>query len=224
MDIHRTTRTTITRLPRRGSYDSDTINRILDEALFCTLSYVREGTAFQIPTGHVRIDNAVYIHGSVGSFYMRELAVQAPTVTLSVTLMDGIVLARSAFHHSVNYRSVVMFSKPEPVTDAALLDTILEAFTDKMQPGRWKDVRKPTPGEWKATMVLRLPIEEASAKVRTGAPGDDEEDYALNVWAGVVPLTLQRLAPIPDPLLKKEIPLPSYLKNPNGKSPSDSLV
>lgn len=224
MDIHRTGRTTITRLPRRGSHDRDTINSILDEALFCTLSYIREGTAFQIPTGHVRIDNAVYIHGSVGSFYMRELAAQAPTVTLSATLMDGIVLARSAFHHSVNYRSVVMFSKPEPVTDITALNTILEAFTDKMQPGRWKDVRKPTAGEWKATMVLRLPIEEASAKIRSGAPGDDEEDYALNIWAGVVPLTIQRLTPIPDPLLNKEIPLPHYLKDFQGKSSSDSLV
>ena len=126
--------------------------------------------------------------------------------------MDGLVLARSAFHHSVNYRSVVIFSKPEKVTDDSELYAALEVFTNKMQPGRWNDVRKPSNGEWKATMVLSFNIEEASAKVRTGPPVDDDEDYALDVWAGVVPLKLRREQPVPDAKLKQGIILPDYLK------------
>ena len=142
-----TEKTEITRLPKRGVYDKDQINAILDEALFCTLAYVRESAtgpqAFQIPTGFCRIDNKLYVHGSVGSFYMRELAEKNQPVCISVTLMDGLVLARSAFHHSVNYRSVVIFSKAEKVTDDTELYKALEDFTNKMQPGRWNDVRKP---------------------------------------------------------------------------------
>lgn len=207
----RTDKTAITRLPKRGTYDKDAVYSILDEALFCTVAYVRDGEAFQIPTGFCRIDDRIFIHGSVGSFYMRELAEKNPPVCLSATLMDGLVLARSAFHHSVNYRSVVIFSKAEKVTDEDTLYKVLEAFTDKMQPGRWNDVRKPDHGEWKATMVLAFKIEEASAKIRTGEPKDDEADYALDVWAGIVPLTIERKTPIPDPLLKAGVPLPEYL-------------
>jgi uncharacterized protein len=139
-----TEKTEITRLPKRGVYDKDQINAILDEALFCTLAYVRQSTtAFQIPTGFCRIDDKLYVHGSVGSFYMRELADKNQPVCISVTLMDGLVLARSAFHHSVNYRSVVIFSTPQRVTDNDELYLALEVFTNKMQPGRWSDVRKP---------------------------------------------------------------------------------
>lgn len=207
-----TPRTKITRLPKRGVYDRDVVNSILDEALFCTLAYVKDNTPFQIPTGFCRIENKIYIHGSVGSFYMRELAANQPMVCLSATLIDGIVLARSAFHHSVNYRSVVIFSHPEKVTDQAELYHALEVFTNKMQPGRWDDVRQPTSNEWKETMVLSLAIEEASAKVRTGGPKDDEEDYNLDVWAGVVPLRTHRFAPIADDRLKNGLEIPSYLK------------
>lgn len=203
----------MTRLPKRATYDRDTIYAILDEALFCTLGYVRDGTAFQIPTGHCRVGDTLYIHGSVGSAYMRELAETRALVSVSATLMDAIVLARSAFHHSVNYRSVVLFSNPERVTDDAELDLALKTFTNKMQPGRWDDVRKPTRGEWKATMVLRFRIKEASAKVRSGGPIDDEEDYALNIWAGIVPLKMQRLAPVADPHSKNQAAIPAYLKN-----------
>src|SRR5262245_48231713 len=207
-----TDKTEITRLPKRGAYDKETIFSILDEALFCTLAYVREGTAFQIPTGFCRIGEKIYVHGSVGSFYMREMAEKKLPVTISVTLIDGLVLARSAFHHSVNYRSVVIFSQAEKVEDKDELYQSLEVFTNKMQPGRWDDIRQPNAGEWKATMVISLPIVEASAKVRVGGPIDDDEDYAMNVWAGVVPLKIQRQPLVPDAKLKDGVAVPGYLK------------
>ena len=211
-----TEKTEITRLPKRGVYDKDQINAILDEALFCTLAYVRETEngpqAFQIPTGFCRLEDKLYLHGSVGSFYMRELAEKKLSVCISVTIMDGLVLARSAFHHSVNYRSAVIFSNAEKVTDEGELYKALEVFTNKMQPGRWNDVRKPSAGEWKATMVLSFKIDEASAKVRTGGPVDDDEDYSLDIWAGVVPLKQQRMQPMSDIKLKQGIPLPDYLR------------
>jgi uncharacterized protein len=207
-----TPKTKITRLPKRGVYDEEIIYGIIDEALFCTLAYTRDQLPFQIPTGHCRMGDSLYIHGSVGSFYMRELAEKKSMVSVSFTLMDGIVLARSAFHHSVNYPSVVVFGTPQKVIDENELYTALEVFTNKMQPGRYADVRQPNAGEWKATMVLRIDIEEASAKVRTGPPKDDEEDYQLDIWAGVVPLQLQRLPPIPDPQLKEGINLPNYIQ------------
>jgi nitroimidazol reductase NimA-like FMN-containing flavoprotein (pyridoxamine 5'-phosphate oxidase superfamily) len=207
-----TPKTKITRLPKRGVYDKETIYAILDEALFCTVAFAHAGQPFQIPTGFVRIDDILYIHGSVGSHYMRVLASQKVPVSIGATLIDGLVLARSAFHHSVNYRSVVVFSTGHVVNDAQQQDNILQAFTEKICPGRWQDVRKPTAGEWKATMVMAFPMEEASAKVRTGPPKDDEEDYGMNVWAGVVPLALRREAPVTDPDLKKGVPLPDYLK------------
>lgn len=208
----KTERTSVTRLPKRATYDQQTIYSIADEALFCTLAYSKNGVPFQIPTGFCRLGDKLYIHGSVGSFYMRELAEQLPTVCLSITLMDGLVLARSAFHHSVNYRSVVIFSKPEKVTLQDELYRSLEALTNKMQPGRWNDIRQPNAAEWKATMVLSFKIEEVSAKVRTGGPNDDEEDQVLDVWAGVVPLKLQRLAPEPDKSMKTGIAVPEYLR------------
>ena len=207
-----TDRTRITRLPKRGAYDAATIYSILDEALFCTIAFSRDQQAFQIPTGFCRIDDKLYIHGSVGSQYMRWLAESKATLSISVTLMDGMVLARSAFNHSVNYRSVNIFGIPAVVTDPAELDRALEIFTEKMCPGRWADIRKPTAGEWKATMVLSIEIEEASAKVRTGSPKDDAEDMDLNIWAGVVPLITTRQPAIPDPAMKPGIPLPDYLK------------
>ena len=207
-EFPKTERTSITRLPKRGVYEKETVFSILDEALYCTVAFVRENQPFQIPTGFCRIDDKIYIHGSVGSFYMREIAEKKSPVCLSATIMDGIVLARSAFHHSVNYRSVVIFGVPEKVTDEKELYSALEVFTNKMQPGRWNDVRQPSAGEWKATMVLSIRIEEASAKVRTGPPKDDEDDYDSDIWAGVVPLKLQRLAAIPDPLLKAGVKTP----------------
>jgi nitroimidazol reductase NimA-like FMN-containing flavoprotein (pyridoxamine 5'-phosphate oxidase superfamily) len=212
-EFQKTDKTTISRLPKRGVYDKQTVYNILDEALVCTLAYVRNNEPFQIPTGFCRIGDTLYIHGSVGSFYMRELDEHKLPVCISVTLLDGLVLARSAFHHSVNYRSVVIFGKPEKITNETELYNILEVFTNKMQSGRWDDVRKPDAGEWKATMVLAIKINEASAKVRSGGPVDDEQDYALDIWAGVVPLKLQKLNLEVDPLLKPGVVVPEYLKN-----------
>jgi len=206
-----TDKTEITRLAKRGVYDVETIYSILDEALVCTVAYSKDNQPFQIPTGFCRIGNKLFIHGSVGSFYMRELATKKLPVCISTTLIDGMVLARSAFHHSVNYRSVVMFAQPELVTDKDELYKALEVFTEKMCPGRWADVRKPNEGVWKATMVLSFEIKEASAKVRVGPPKDDEEDYDLNVWAGVQPMQIVRGAVIPDPALKAGVSVPSYL-------------
>jgi len=207
-----TAKTKITRLPKRGDYEKETLYSILDEALVCTIAYVRDGEPFQIPTGFCRIDDYLYIHGSVGSFYLRELADKKSSTCISVTHLDGLVLARSAFHHSVNYRSVIIFSKPEKVEDKNELYQALEIFTNKMQPGRWDDVRKPTEGEWRATMLLKFKIEEASAKIRTGPPKDDDEDYVLDVWAGVVPLKVTRQPAITDPDLKAGVAFPTYLK------------
>lgn len=210
-EFPKTEKTEITRLPRRGDYSEETIFAILDEALLCTIAYQDNGQPFQIPTGFCRLGNQLYIHGSVGSHYMRKLAAGSTLVSISITLMDGLVLARSAFHHSVNYRSVAIFSTPRLVTDKDELYQALEIFTEKMCQGRWADVRKPTDNEWKATMLLAFTIEEASAKVRTGPPKDDEEDYSLDVWAGVVPLKLEKKNPLADPALKQGIKFPAYL-------------
>ena len=207
-----TDKTEITRLPKRGVYEKDVIYSILDEVLFCTLAYSRDGQPFQIPTGFCRIDDVLYVHGSVGSFYMRELASKKLPVCISVTSIDGLVLARSAFHHSVNYRSAVIFGEPEVVTNKETLYKVLEVFTEKMCPGRLAEVRKPNDGEWKATMVVAFKISEASAKVRTGPPKDDEEDYTLDIWAGVQPFKLFRMPAEPDPVLKSGVKLPPYLK------------
>ncbi len=210
-EFPKTDKTEITRLPKRGDYSVETIYSILDEALFCTVAYQDNGQPFQIPTGFCRIGNQLYIHGSVGSHYLRKLAGVPIPVSISATLIDGLVLARSAFHHSVNYRSVSIFSTPRLVTDKGEMYSVLEVFTEKMCPGRWVDVRKPTDNEWKATMLLAFTIEEASAKVRTGPPKDDDEDYTLDVWAGVVPLHLERKKSEADPALKPGVGLPNYL-------------
>lgn len=210
--FQKTNRTTITRLPKRGTYDQEMVYSILDEALFCTLAWCDGGKPFQMPTGFCRVGNKLYLHGSVGSHYMRLLAENKSPVCITATLMDGIVLARSAFHHSVNYRSVVLFSEAERVTNEDELYSALEVFTNKMCPGRWDDVRKPTNNEWKATLVLAFRIEEVSAKVRVGPPKDDEADYAMNVWAGVQPLRLVRESPVPDPDLKPGVAVPAYLR------------
>lgn len=208
-----TDRTQITRLAKRASYDKDTVFSILDEALACTVAFCHDGKPMQIPTGFCRINETLYIHGSVGSTWMRFLDSTRPEVSVSVTLLDGLVLARSAFHHSMNYRSVSIFSVPEKVEDPAMLDCILEVFTEKVCAGRWNDIRKPDANEWKATMVLALPIHEAVAKIRTGAPKDDAGDYDGPYWAGVVPIITSRGKAQADPDLKAGIELPEYLRN-----------
>ena len=208
-DFPQTQRTTLKRLPKRGFYDRDVVYKILDEGFICHVSFAVDGQPFVIPTGYARIDDQLFIHGSQVSRMLRTLA-SGIDVSVGVTLIDGLVLARSAFHHSVNYRSVVIFGRATIVEEREAKLAALFAFSEHVVPGRWNDVREPTEQELKATTVLSLPLEEVSAKVRTGPPIDDEEDYAMDVWAGVVPLELTAGAPISDPRLPENIAAPSY--------------
>lgn len=205
-----TSRTRVRRVPKRGVYDLDVIAEILDEALVSHVAFVDDGRPAAIPTLHARVGDQLYIHGSSASRMLR-LAAAGQPICLTATLIDGLVLARSAFDHSVNYRSVVVFGDAVDIRDPKDRESALEAFTEKLVPGRWADVRAPTPQELKATRVLRIPLTEASAKIRRGPPEDDPADYATSTWAGVVPLRFERLAPEPDPILPSTIPLPSYL-------------
>jgi nitroimidazol reductase NimA-like FMN-containing flavoprotein (pyridoxamine 5'-phosphate oxidase superfamily) len=204
-----TERTTVKRLPARGAYDRAVVHQILDAGLVCHLGFVVDGQPFVIPTLYVRIGETIYVHGSPASRMLQALD-QGAKVCITVTLVDGLVLARSAFHHSMNYRSVVAFGQATVVDDADEKVRILRGLTDHLIPGRWPEIRHPSPQELKRTLVLAIPIEEASAKVRVGPPLDDEEDYHLDVWAGVVPLTLSALVPVPDPRLPANIPAPKY--------------
>ncbi|GAP99664.1 pyridoxamine 5'-phosphate oxidase family protein [Leptolyngbya sp. NIES-2104] len=207
-----TSRTQIKRLPQRGDYDRETVYQILDEGLICQVGFVSEGQPFVIPTAYGRIDDRLYIHGSPASRMLRTLQ-KGIEVCVTVTLLDGLVLARSAFHHSMNYRSVVIFGTATLVETAEGKLLALEAFTEHIIRDRWSEVRPPTPQELAGTLVLSLPIQEASAKVRTGAPKDDEADYALPVWAGELPLKLVAGNAIADPQLSSDIPLPDYVQN-----------
>ena len=210
--VAETPRTRLKRLPKRGHFDRETINAILDEAFICHVGFVADDQPYVIPTGFARVENDLYIHGSSASRMLRDLS-NGLNVCVTVTLVDGLVLARSAFHHLINYRSVVVLGKATPVTDTNEKNMALEAITEHIVPGRWADVRWPTELEIKATSVLRLPINEASAKVRTGPPIDDDEDYELDVWAGVLPLRLQCDEPITDERLPKHVAVPSNIRN-----------
>ncbi|HKZ76742.1 MAG TPA: pyridoxamine 5'-phosphate oxidase family protein [Pyrinomonadaceae bacterium] len=209
MTIPKTARTTIKRLPKRGVYERQEIYRILAEGLICHVGFVAEGQPVVIPTGYARVDDHLYIHGSQASRMLRALAAGVD-VCVTVTLLDGLVLARSAFHHSMNYRSVVIFGRATEVHDRAEKLVALRAFSEHMIPGRWEEVRQPNEQELRATTVLLLPLTEGSAKVRTGPPIDDEEDYALRVWAGLIPLSLTSGSPVPDPRLNTPIEVPAY--------------
>jgi hypothetical protein len=204
-----TTKTTLKRLPKRGVFERETIYKILDEAFICHVGFVVDGQPFVIPTGYARVENTLYIHGSAASRMLRALATGIE-VCVTVTLLDGLVLARSAFHHSVNYRSVVVLGKARLVESREEKMTALEAFTEQVVRGRWAEIRWPNEQELKATSVLALPLEEVSAKVRTGPPLDDEEDMNWPVWAGVVPLSLTAAAPITAPDLRVDVALPEY--------------
>jgi len=182
-----TPRTQVKRLPQRAVYDRDEIYAILDEGFICHVGFVMEEQPYVIPTGYARHGNELLLHGSSASRMLRTLR-GSVDVCVTVTLVDGLVLARSAFHHSVNYRSVMILGKARVVSDPAEKMDALRCFTNHVVPGRWEEVRQPTEAELKQTEVLALPIEEASAKVRKGPPLDDEEDMELPVWAGVVPL------------------------------------
>ncbi|HEY9626256.1 MAG TPA: pyridoxamine 5'-phosphate oxidase family protein [Coleofasciculaceae cyanobacterium] len=207
-----TQRSQIRRLPQRGEYDRATIHQILDEGLICHVGFAVETQPFVIPTAYGRVGDRLYIHGSPASRMLRTLK-ESVEVCVTVTLLDGLVLARSAFHHSMNYRSVVIFGAATIVQDAAEKLAALKAFTEHVVPGSWSTVRLPTPQEVAGTLVLSLPLTEASAKIRTGAPVDDEADYALPIWAGELPLRLVAQSPVPDPRLSPEIQPPSYVQH-----------
>ena len=210
MNSTQTDRTTVKRLPKRGQYDRETIDSILDEGFICHVGFVVEGQPYVIPTGYARVDDHLYIHGSSASRMLRNLS-KGVEVCVTVTLIDGLVLARSAFHHSMNYRSVVILGRARLVEEDEEKNRALEALTEHIVPGRWADVRWPTDLELKATTVLKLAIDEASAKIRTGGPIDDEEDYAMSVWAGVLPLSIEPREPIPDDRLVRPAPTPDYI-------------
>lgn len=200
-----TPRTTVSRLPKRAVYDRDQIHAILDEGFLCHVGFAIDGQSYVIPTSYVRVGEQLYLHGSAASRMLRNLDAGIQ-VCVTVTLVDGFVLARSVFHHSMNYRSVVMLGTAHLVNDRAEKLEALRHFTNHIGPNRWEEARQPNEQELKSTSVLALPLEEVSAKVRSGPPIDEEEDYALPVWAGVVPIRARIGEPVPDSRLAPEAP------------------
>ncbi|WP_266368762.1 pyridoxamine 5'-phosphate oxidase family protein [Tellurirhabdus rosea] len=205
-----TSRTKLSRLPKRGSHENEVIYPILDEAVFCHVSYSLDGQPFILPIAYCRIDDTIYIHGSVGSHFFRQLS-EGVEVCVAVTLLDAMIMARSAFSHSVNYRSVVAFGKTRLVEDEAERWLALERITDHVFKGRWADCRLPNASEMKKTMVIAIPLEEASAKIRSGGVNDDLEDRELPYWAGVVPVSTVFGEPVADAGLEGQN-APDYLK------------
>ena len=210
--INPTERTKLKRIPKRGAFDRETIYKILDEAFICHVGFAVENQPFVIPTAYGRQDETLFLHGSAASRLMREMA-KGIDVCVTVTLLDGLVLARSAFHHSMNYRSVVIFGTAELVENESEKHEALRLFTEHIIPNRWNEIRAPNAKELKGTTVLRLEINEASAKIRTGDPVDDAEDYELNIWAGVIPLRVEAGKPIGDANLREGISVPEYALN-----------
>lgn len=207
--LPQTPRTTLKRLPQRGHYDRELINQILDEGFICHVGFAIDGQPVVIPTGYARVGDSLVIHGSQASRMLRTLG-QGIDVCVTVTLIDGLVLARSAFHHSMNYRSVVVFGRATLVDNRAEKLAALRSLSDHMIPGRWEDVRQPSERELQQTTVLSLSLTEASAKVRQGPPLDDQEDYDLAVWAGVIPLTLVAGRPVGDARIPVQSEVPKY--------------
>jgi uncharacterized protein len=204
-----TERTRVARESHRGAYDRETIYKILDEGFVCHVGFSVDGQPYVIPTLFARVGDAIYFHGSAASRMLRNVSDGIP-LCVTVTLTDGFVLARSVFNHSMNYRSVVALGKATLVEGLEEKLKALHAFTEKILAGRWNDARQPTEKELKATSVLRLPLTEVSAKMRVGPPEDDAADYALPVWAGVIPLSLRPGAPIRDEKCDPAIPVPAY--------------
>jgi nitroimidazol reductase NimA-like FMN-containing flavoprotein (pyridoxamine 5'-phosphate oxidase superfamily) len=205
-----TQRTSLRRLPERARYDPETVHSILDEGFICHVAFVVDGQPYALPTGYARIGETLYLHGSTGS----RLGLRpGMDVCVTVTLLDGIVLARSAFHHSFQYRSVMVLGRTELVTARAEKEAALTALVEHFMPGRSADARAGSSRELAATAVLAVPLEEVSAKVRAGDPKDDDEDYALPVWAGILPLAIVPGEPIPDSQLDPTVPIPSYVKD-----------
>lgn len=206
----KTEKNRIKRLPKRGNYDRETIYRILDEALICHVGFAEKGQPCVIPINFARVDDSIVLHGAKASRLLKHIETSHP-VCIEATIVDGLVLARSIFHHSVNYRSVVLFGKGHPVEGEREKLSALKAITEHLIPGRWQEARLPSRKELNATRVVSIKIDEASAKVRVGPPADDQEDYALPVWAGVLPLQEQALSPVRDDLLPQDVRLPDYI-------------
>ena len=210
MTYQPTDRTSLRRLPERARYDREAVHAILDEGFICHVAFVLDGQPYALPTGYARIGETLYLHGSTGS---RLGFRPAMDVCVTVTLLDGIVLARSAFHHSFQYRSVMVLGRTQLVTDVSEKEAALDALVEHFMPGRTADARRGSRRELAATAVLGVPLEEVSAKVRTGDPKDDDEDYALPVWAGILPLALTPGDPVPDARLDPAIAVPAYVKD-----------
>jgi nitroimidazol reductase NimA-like FMN-containing flavoprotein (pyridoxamine 5'-phosphate oxidase superfamily) len=203
-------RTRVRRLPELGAYDRGSVDPILDAGIVAHLGFVQDGQPFVIPTLHARIDDLLYVHGSAASRTLRAIAEGVP-VCVTITLLDGIVLARSIFEHSIDYRSVVVLGTAHLVEDPDEKLAALHAFSEQVLPGRWEDCRPPSDQELKATSILRVPLTEASAKISAGPPEDaDTPDGALDVWAGNIPLVVAAKEPVPDPALRPGIPVPPY--------------
>jgi nitroimidazol reductase NimA-like FMN-containing flavoprotein (pyridoxamine 5'-phosphate oxidase superfamily) len=202
-------RTTVKRLAGRGEYGRETINAIIDEALICHVGFVVDGAPVVIPTIHTRIGDTLYFHGSAASRMLRSLR-DGVDACVTITILDGLVMARSAFHHSMNYRSVVVLGKGREVVDREEKLQVLDALVEHVCTGRARDARTPNEAELRQTLVIAMPLTEASAKIRTGPAADDEEDYALPIWAGVIPLALTPSTPIDDERLVADVTAPAY--------------
>ena len=212
MNTYRITeRNKVKRVPKRGHYDQETVYEILDTTFVCHIGFVMEGRPFVIPTAYGRDGNTIYIHGSTKSRMLVNLEKGIP-VCLTVTHLDGIVMARSTFHSSVNYRSAVVFGQAKPVSDDRK-NHALEVITNNIINGRWEEARPPYEKELKGTSVLAIEIESASAKIRTGGPNDEKEDYDLDIWAGIIPLQMIAGKPVADELLREGLPIPPSAKN-----------
>jgi nitroimidazol reductase NimA-like FMN-containing flavoprotein (pyridoxamine 5'-phosphate oxidase superfamily) len=207
-----TARTRVVREPQRAVYDRSMVNQILDEGFICHLGFAVEGQPYVIPTSYARNHDVLYVHGSAASRMLRNAASGIP-VCLTVTLLDGLVLARSIFNHSMNYRSVVVLGVATLIEDREEKLAALQALSEHILPGRWKETRQPNEQELKATSILKLPIEEFSAKVRQGPVVDDEEDYSFPTWAGIIPLSMVSYPPLDDSRLLPGIIAPGYAKN-----------
>jgi nitroimidazol reductase NimA-like FMN-containing flavoprotein (pyridoxamine 5'-phosphate oxidase superfamily) len=209
-EFPKTRRNQVRRLPKRGEYQKDAIYKIIDQALICHVGFVQEGQPFVIPTIHARAGDTIYLHGSGQSRMLKHIQEGNP-LCIEITLLDGIVFARSVFHSSLNYRSVVLFGIGRLVDSDDEKLRALETMIKHVAPGRWEQARKPNRSELAQTTVVAIQIESGSAKVRTGPPSDDEEDYQLPVWAGVLPLQLQALEPVADPRLPADVSTPEYI-------------
>jgi nitroimidazol reductase NimA-like FMN-containing flavoprotein (pyridoxamine 5'-phosphate oxidase superfamily) len=207
-----TERTRVVREPQRAVYDRGAIYEILDEGFVCHVGFTADSQTYVIPTMYARVEDSIYFHGSAASRMLRNIS-NGVSVCITVTLTDGLVLARSVFNHSMNYRSVVALGIAKLVDDPAEKLNALHAFTEKILPGRWNDARQPNEKELRATSILRLPLTEISAKVRIGPVEDDTDDYALPVWAGIVPLRLVADAPIRDERCDSSLTIPDYTAN-----------